>query len=177
MTVRQTAAQERIRAAFKRGERALALRPAIGQGVAATRVRVIDGLACEVEEGPWKLTVDMGPKGGGGGAGPSPGVLGRGALGSCLAMTYVRWAAALGVTFDSLEVEVQADYDARGEYGFEGVSPDYSEVRCVVRVRSPAPEADVRRVLEAAEAHAPYLEVFRRPQAVRRVVRINEPGS
>ena len=68
------------------------------------------------------------------------------ALGSCLAMGYVRWAAQLGVPLASVDVEVQADYDARGEYGVSDEPPGYSEVRYCVRVESEAPEADVLRL-------------------------------
>lgn len=165
-----------IAVAFRRNEKALSLRPSLGQASAATRVRLGEDLSCEAEEGPWKLSVHASPKVGGDGLGPNPGVLGRAALGSCLAMSYARWAAALGVPFSALEVEVQADYDARGEYGLADIRADYQEVRYVVTVESAAPESEVRRVLDKAEAHTPFLDVFRRPQPVRRVLRIN-PGT
>src|SRR6059036_3530232 len=104
---------ETIRVALERNAQAIALRPALGQGTAITRVRLGPGLACEVEEGPWRLVVGMSEKSGGTNAGPSPGVLGRAALGTCLAIGYGMWAARLGVPLESLEVEVQADYDLR----------------------------------------------------------------
>jgi len=151
-----------IRAAFERSVEALALRPAKGQGTAVTTVRMTDGLTCEIEEGPWRLACDMSEKHGGHDAGPNPGVLGRGALGACLAMSIVRFAAREGVTFTCLEVEVQADYDARGENGWDDVPPGYGAVRCVVTAESEAPEAEVARVLALAERHTPYLDIFRR---------------
>lgn len=166
---------ERIRTAFERSEKALSLKPSIGQGTAVTRVRVTDGLACEVEEGPWKLTVDMSPKAGGTGAGPNPGVLGRAALGSCLAVGYAMWAAKLGVPISSLEIEVQADYDTRGEYGLGDVPPGYRQVRCLVSIESEAPEAEVVSMVEQAEAHSSYLALFSRPQDVRRELRVTAP--
>lgn len=174
MTVQQTEAQERIRNVFERNRKALSLKPAIGQGTAATRVCVKQGLTCEVEEGPWKLTVDMSSKHGGSSSGPNPGVLGRAALGSCLAMSYARWAAVLGVEITGLEVEIQADYDARGEYGVGDVLAGYGEVRYVVRIESDAPEMEIARVLDAGEEHTPYLDVFRHPQRVRRIVQIEK---
>src|SRR5688500_167166 len=91
------AAAERIRLTFERNAKALALRPAFGQGTAVTKVRLVDGLACEIEEGPWKLTADMSEKSGGKNSAPNPGIFGRAALGSCLAMGYAQWAARLGV--------------------------------------------------------------------------------
>jgi uncharacterized OsmC-like protein len=175
MTTQQIDAQERIRAAFQRNQKALSLRPSIGLGTAATRVRLSEGLTCEVEEGLWNLTVDMSPKHGGNSTGPNPGVLGRAALGSCLAISYARWAAVLGVSISGLEVEIQADYDARGEYGLDGVPAGYREVRYIVRIASDAPEAEIQRVLDACEEHTPYLDVFRHPQQVRRIVEIDKP--
>jgi len=162
-----------IRTALDRNVRAVTLRPAIGQHTKKTDVRLGPGLVCEVTEGPWTLTVGVGPGAGGADAGPSPGVLGRGALGSCLALGYAMWAARLGVPIEALTVEVEADYDSRGELGIsDEIPPGYSQVRCTVRVTSPAPEDDVRRLLDTADRYSPYRDVFSRAQDVRREVHI-----
>ena len=172
----------RIRTALERNARAVTLRPAVGQGTAVTRARLVDGLRCEVEEGPWRLDVDMSPKSGGEGSGPNPGVLGRGALAACLAIGYRGWAARRGVPIRGLSVDVEADYDARGELGVgEGVSPAYSEVRVVVYVESEAPEPEILAVLAEAEAHSSYWHIFGgAPGDPRRLVReawICRPGT
>ncbi|HVS03145.1 MAG TPA: OsmC family protein [Thermoanaerobaculia bacterium] len=173
----QSSAAERIRVAFERNQKALRLRPGVGRGTATTRVRVTEGLICDVEEGPWRLTVDMGDKHGGTGAGPNPGVLGRAALGSCLAIGYQTWAAHLGVPIEALEVEVQADYDGGGTYATADVPAGYLQVRCAVTVTSPAPDAEVMRVLDEADAHSSYRDVFARAHDVRREVRLRRPGG
>ncbi|MDX1531611.1 MAG: OsmC family protein [Rhodothermales bacterium] len=163
---------DRVRTAFERNAKALALRPAVGQGTAVTTVRVTDGLTCEIQEGDWRFACDLSEKHGGRGAGPNPGILGRGALGACLAMSTVRWAARLGVPLSSLTVEVEADYDARGEYGLtdaetgEAVAPGYAGLRLVVTVESEATEAEVGRVLDLAERHTPFLDLYRRATPV-----------
>lgn len=161
---------KQIKTAFERTAQALALRPGLGQGTAVTRVRVRDGLMCDVQDGPRQLTADLGEKAAGQDAGPNPGVFVRAALGSCLAMGYVRWAAKLSIPIAALDVEVQADYDARGEYGVTDDPPGYTEVRYVVRVESEAPEADIQHLLDMADAHTAILDVFRRPMRVRRAV-------
>lgn len=173
----RTGSTDKIRAAFERNARAVELRPARGQGTATTRVRVRDGLTCDIEEGPWHLTVDMGEKSGGNNAGPNPGILGRGALGSCLAIGYMQWAALFGVPLDEVAVDVEADYDARGIYGLDDTPPAYRQIRCKVSIISSAPEADVVRVLEAAEAHSPYWNLFAREQDVRRESHIQKPAE
>lgn len=169
--------EDTIKTAFERNTRALALRPSIGRGTAVTRVRVREGLTCDIEEGAWRLTADMAPKSGGKDAGPNPGILGRAALGSCLAIGYVLWAAKRGVPLTSLEVEVQTDYDSRGMHGVDGVKPGYEEIRYVVRVESNAPEAEVLRVIEEADTHSDFLHVFRDPQKIRREILVGAPRS
>ena len=164
---------DKIRMALERNAKAVSLRPAVGQGTAVTKVRLRHGLACDVEEGAWRLTVGMSEKSGGSNAGPNPGIYGRAALGSCLAIGYAMWAARLGVPLDALEVEVQADYDTRGELGVsDEVPPGYSAVRYKVRVESAASETDVLRVLDTAEKYSSYRDVFARALPLRREVHI-----
>jgi uncharacterized OsmC-like protein len=163
---------DEIRAAFDRNRRAVELRPSIGQGTAVTRVSMDQGLTCHIEDGRWNLTAGMSEKSGGAGAGPDPGVLGRAALGSCLAAGYVMWAAKARIPLNGVQVEIQANYDVRGEYGLGDIDPSYAQIRYVVTVESDAPEADVLRVLDKAESHSPYLAVFRNPQDVRREIHV-----
>ena len=157
---------------FERNARAVTLRPALAQGTATTRIVLKPGLECEVEEGPWKLTVGMSEKSGGSNAGPNPGILGRGALGTCLAVGYAMWAARLGVPIDRLEIEIQADYDRRGELGVDpAITPGYTQVRYIVTVASSAPEDDVLRLLDTADTFSSYRDVFGRAHDLRREVR------
>jgi uncharacterized OsmC-like protein len=167
-----------IRDALERNAKAVTLRPAIGRGTARTVARLRPGLACEVTDGPWSLTVGMTDKYGGTNAGPNPGVLGRGALASCVALGYAMWAARLGVSIDALEVEVQADYDVRGELGVDDdVPPGYGAVRYLVHVESSAAEADVRRALDTADRYSSYRDVFARAIDVRRELRVTAPAK
>lgn len=164
--------EERIRTAFERATKAMRLRDSIGRGTAVTRVTMREGFTCEIEDGRWNLTVDMSEKGGGDGRGPDPGVMGRSALGSCLAIAYRQWLVQREVPISSLEVEIQADYDARGEYGVTDDSPAYSEIRYVVTVESDAPEEQIIRVLDEAETRCTYLVIFSQPQRLRRELHI-----
>ena len=172
-----TSDQETIRKSFERNRKTLELRPKLGQGTAVTTARITEGMKCEVSEGPWKLTVDMSKKSGGTDAGPNPGVLGRGALGSCLAIGYTLWAEKLGVPMRSVEVHVHADYDSRGYHGVDNVAPGYSRVRYVVTVESDAPQADILHMLDEADKHSPYLDVFSTPQNLSREVRVLAPEA
>ncbi len=168
------AEQGAIREIVERNIQLLALKPHRGHLTCATKARLVDGLRCEIEEGPWKFAADLPAKVGGDDTAPTPGVLGRGALASCLTIGIAIWAARLGVPLDALEVEVQADFDARGELGVgNGVAPGYSEVRYVVAIESPAPRDQLDELLRMAERHSPYLDVFGRAMALRRVLHLN----
>ena len=169
---RRPATDEKIRTAVERARAGLSRLDSVGRGTARTRVRVGDGLTCRVEDGRWSFTADMSEKAGGSAEGPDPGVYGRAGLASCLAVGYAMWAAHEGVPLTELEVEVQADYDVRAEYGVGVGTPGYEALRWVVRVESPASEAEVHRVLETAERRSPWLRLLREPQELTRTVQI-----
>jgi uncharacterized OsmC-like protein len=170
--------QDRLREILERNAKAVTLRPSLAQHTGRTVVRLRPGLECEVEDGAWRLTVGMGEKSGGNNAGPGPGTLGRGALGSCLAIGYGMWAARLGVPLHSLEVEVAADYDSRGELGVsDDVRPGYTQVRYTVTVDSPASREDVLRVLDTADKYSPYRDIFADSNDVQRTVRFPGGGA
>lgn len=161
-----------IREVAERNVRLLAARPDRGHLRCATRARLIDGLRCEIEEGPWKFAADMPAKAGGEGSAPNPGVLGRGALAGCLAIGIAAWAARLGVPLNGVEVEVEAEFDARGELGMGDVPPGYKEVRYTVSIDSPAPRHEIERLLATAERHSPYLDNFGRAIALKRALHV-----
>jgi len=166
-----------IKARFERNARAVALRPSVGKYTSVSKVRLRDGLTCDIEEGPWKLVADLDQASGGEHAGPTPGVYGRAALGSCLAIATAQWAAKHDVPIEELEVEVQSDADAAGAYGVTDAPPGYTRVRCIVTVKSPAPEARVREVLDTATERCLYWDVFARAMNLERELRIVSTGD
>lgn len=168
--------QEPIRAAIERNVRAVSAKPSFGQGTAVTRVTLQPGLTAEVEDGPWKFSVGMTSKYGGRDNAPNPGVFGRAALGSCLAIGYSMWAARLGIAIDSLVIEVHADYDVRGELGVaDDVRPGYGRIHCIVSVETDAPEDAVQAWLETADRHSSWLDDLRNPVPVSRELRLSRP--
>lgn len=171
-------ANDKIKTAFERNARAVELRTSVGQGTARTRVRLRDDLTCDVEDGPWTLVADMSEKHGSKGEGPDPGVFGRTAVGTCLAIGYRLWAEKLGVPIDGIEVEIEADYDTRGMYGVDDdMPPGYREMRYVVTIESDAPEEDVLRVIDTGDRHSPWLDDLRRPVPLKREVHITQTAK
>ena len=161
------------KAALERSLKLIEERPSSGQGTAVTKVTLNPGLACHVEDGPWQFSVGMTEKYGGLNSGPNPGVYGRAALGSCLAIGYGMWAARLDIPIRSLTVEVRARYDVRGEFAIDdSIRPGYLDIVYVVTVDTDAPDADVHRWLDAADAHSSLLDDFRNPVPISRELRI-----
>jgi uncharacterized OsmC-like protein len=147
-----------IKELFDRKASAMARRPAFARGVGQARIRMTDGMVCDVDHGDRTFRVDQPASEGGGGAGPHPGQLMRASLGACLAMGYRIWSARLGVAIDAVEVEMTCEYDARGQMGVsEDVAVGWQQVRFDVRVTSAAPEDDVRRVVATADRLSPML--------------------
>ena len=161
-----------IKEKFERNAKVVKLRPERGRYTSVTKVRLRDGLTCDIEDGSWKLVADMGRGSGGEEAGPTPGAYGRAALGSCLAIATAQWAAVMDVPIDGVEIEVQSDADAAGAYGVADVPPGYTQARCIVTVRSSAPEHEVMKVLDVATERCLIWDVFARAVDVRREVRI-----
>ena len=167
---------EKIKTSIERVKKTLMQRPSFGFGTGISKAKITNGLTCEIREGNWKFTADMPEQVGGNAAGPVPGVFGRAALGSCLAIGYMMRAAELNVPINSLEVEVQADYDDGALFGTSlNVPPGYLEVRYSVTVDSEATEEEVMRVLDEADKSSPYLDVFSRGQkCVRKVYLVSK---
>ena len=166
------ATPEEIKRKLERGSKALTLRPGLGIGSAVSRTRITSGLACEVTEGDWTFAADMPREAGGEGSAPTPGVFGRAALGSCLAMGYMMQAARMDVDISSLEIEIEADYDEGALFGTSDTRPGYTEVRYTVHVDSDAPEEAIMRVLDEGDRLSPYHDVFSNPAEVVRAVEI-----
>lgn len=168
---------ERTRDAFVRIRQMLQLKPERGRRTVTTQVEMGPRLTCVVRDGPWTVPVDMAVNTGGDGSAPDPGVYARAAIGACVAIAYRLWAAAEGIALRDVTVEVQADNDAAGLFGAADVRPSYRAMRLLVSVTSDANEAAVLRVLEQAEAHSPYLDLFRHgvPVDVTRTVRADAP--
>ena len=164
--------QQKIKDAVSRSTKALSLKPSLGLSTGISKAKIINGLSCEITEGKHKLIADMPESVGGNASGPTPGVYGRAALGSCLAIGYMMKASAANIKIDSLEVEVQADYDDGGLFGTSSAVPGYLEVRYTVTVESDAPEHDILQMLDLADKQSPYLDVFARAQKCIRDVNI-----
>ncbi len=164
--------QEALQAALQRAEGAFAKRPALAKKETVTTATVQAGTLCEAAEGDFKFVVDMPENLGGTAKGPGPGTYVRSGLAACLAIGYSMRAAHLGIPVRGVRVELRSEQDFRGIFCGMASVPSYNSIVYAVTVESDAPEADVLRVLDEADARSPYLEVFRNPQPLRRETKI-----
>lgn len=165
--------RDRIAKAFERNAEVLRRRPQAGLGTSNTTVRLLDGLACQIESGEWRLVADQPGTTGGDNRGPDPGDLGRAALGICLAQGYVLALALAGLTVRGLEVRVESLADRRGMFGVDAEVPAGSQgLRCSVTVDSDADEAAIREALDEADRRSPWLYNFKTALPVEREITI-----
>lgn len=161
-------AQQRIRAAFDHLRFVYTTRPGAARSASSTRVTLRDGLACEAEEGQWRLLFDLPESMGGDDRGPDSGFAGRAALGVCLAQGYAVAFAQHEIEPERLEVEITGSIDIRGFLGIASVSPGYSGIHCKVTVKANASREQIEDALAEAEARSPWLTNMREKVPVER---------
>ena len=140
----------RIRAITESSIAALEAEPGSGRSEVSTRIRLTDGLSCQVTEGERTFHVDVPEDSGGHDRGPAPGTLMRAAIGACFAMDCRIWAAVEGVLLDEVEIQVTTTLDYRGMLGVADLPRGFETVSITARIRSDAPREDVERVLARA---------------------------
>jgi uncharacterized OsmC-like protein len=147
-----------LRNLYEQKRLALSRYPSLARSVAQVNARLASGLRCEVRHGARVTLADLPMEEGGSASAPTPGDLMRASLGACLAMSYRGWAARLGLELAAVEVDVTAEYDARGQLGLaDDVAIGWQRLLIEVRVESAAPAAEVRRVVELADRLSPML--------------------
>lgn len=161
------ASREQIRDALERATKTVTLKPSVGQRVYVNTAVIENGLTCRVQEKNHVLTADLPPSMGGEDCGPSPSALLRAALSSCVAMGVKMWAARRDVAIDRVEVRVETDVDARGQFGVaEEIAPGFEGVRIHIHVESPADPDLVRDIIQTSLRFSPLMDAFRKAQAV-----------
>lgn len=139
--------QSEIKQAFERFQDLLRKRPSAGRFTTATIAHSTGGLACEIEEGPWKLVCDMPESFGGEDTGPGPSFFGRAAIAACVTTGIAAAFAREGLPLDDVRVAVETDVDMSDRGGRDTA---FRAFRVRIDVETPAPEAEARRLVEAA---------------------------
>jgi len=153
--------------ALARSTKAVTLRPQVGQYTHKNSAVIENGTRCRVHEKHLDMIVDVPPSIGGGGEGPSPGTLVRSALTSCIAIGVKLWAARADIQIDYIDVQLEADADARGEMGVDDdIAPGFLVTRLIIAVRSNAPKKDVEAVIARSLKYSPLYDIYTNEQNI-----------
>lgn len=112
------------------------------------------------------FTLDEPRELGGADAGPNPVEAVLAALGSCQAIVYRAYAAALGLHLDRVEVETKGYLDLRGFLNLAQIGAGFERVSYTTRIESPEPPEKLRELARLVEEHCPVLDTLRSPVAV-----------
>ena len=136
----------------------------------------LHGLCCEAEVRDFiPLHVDEPPAMGGSNIAANPMELILAALGTCQEILYSAYAALLDVPLESVEVGLAGHMDLREMFDLQHeCGAGFTKIRYETRIRSPAREADIRRLVETVERCCPVLDTLTRPVEVVGHVHHNE---
>lgn len=163
----------RIAAAVIRLEGAVERTIGFGRATSTASTTLVDDLRCCSEEGAWSIDTDLPSALGGTGSAPTPGVLLRAALGSCLAMGYRLRAARRGIPVRSIRVTVESDSEIDGMLRTTSVAPPgFTAIRYHVELDTSAPAEDIEAMVDEADQLSPILDAVGRANRVRRSLSI-----
>ncbi len=112
---------------------------------------------------------------GGGDSAVSPADVVLVALGTCQEIMYVALASTMDIPLDEVMVDVNADLDLRGLAGMDPeIPPGLLEMSYDVRIKSPAPVEDLKRLVDTVENLCPLLDTLTRSVKVSGKVTIND---
>lgn len=163
----------RIGRALARLESAIERKPGLGSSTTRSTTTLVDGLRAVSREGDHRIATDLPGRLGGGATAPTPSVLLRAALGSCLAMGYRLRAARRGVPVDSIRVAVDSDSAIVGMLDpTSTIPPGFIEVRYHVEIESGAPASAITRLIDEGDRLSPVLDALARANRVTRSLSI-----
>jgi len=117
--------------------------------------RLIGDQASEVKRGQHLIISDEPREVGGSDNGPSPLDYFVAAVGFCENVTFARYAALHGLSFDSLETSVRGHWDRRGQGDYTDIEPAFTDFVVETRVASTDSVEKIKRVTEIVHKRCP----------------------
>ncbi|MBI2683902.1 MAG: OsmC family protein [Actinobacteria bacterium] len=137
---------------------------------------LVGPLRFEMRSGRHTITADEPAAFGGENTGPSPTQYALAALASCQAITYRYWAARLRIELDSIDVEVEGDFDLRGLFGLPDAGRvGFSAIRVHVTPHGPERPERYRELADTVDEHCPILDLFQAETPVERRMSLLTP--
>ena len=110
------------------------------------------------------IMVDEPPELGGVDGAPNPVEVLLSALAGCVTVGIATNAQMFGVPIDAIDIDLEADVDARGLLGHDkSVRNGVTDIRYTVTIQSSAPEDKVRKVKETIDRKSPVRDTLASP--------------
>ena len=130
----------------------------------SVNTRVVKGFETQVLGRGFTITIDEPESLGGTNKGMNPVEVLLGTLGTCHEIVLVAYAAVMGITLESVNIEVSGDIDLRGLFNVGAVPSGFKAIHFAVSLRSPngTPE-QLEQLKTLALNHCPVLDTLQRP--------------
>ncbi|MCR9134759.1 MAG: OsmC family protein [Alphaproteobacteria bacterium] len=155
-----------IATALERNQNAYSRKPAVALQRTHTRATSADGFATTCKENNNSIECDMPTIMGGTDRAPTPGVLGRACLTSCIVMGLRIAAECRGVPVSEIAVDLTMEWDNRGIFGMDGASAGPGGIQLQIELTSSAPESELRKVVDEGLKNDPWLVALQKPHKV-----------
>ena len=163
------------KAALNRAARIVQVKPEFGQRTFAATAVLEDGMRCKLREKDIELIADVPASMGGENAGPTPTMLLRCAMASCIAIGIKSFAARADIPLGRIDVRFETDVDARGQLGVSAAAaPGFEAGRLMIRVQTAADPASVHRAIDRSLAFSPLLDAVRCRTPIELAIEVNE---
>ena len=131
------------------------------------------GAEDESRETPFELEGDEPPVLLGSNKGPNAVELLLQGLAFCYAVGYVANAAAKGIEIESMEYEIEGDFDVRPFLGLDGQRPGFTEIRAKGRVSSPnATQEQLEELCQYVQDTSPVRDSLANPVPVKTTLEV-----
>ena len=149
--------------------------PAKANAVYRVSTELVEDVRCsaQVRDFP-TMIIDEPPVLAGKDAGMSPVELVLVALGTCQEIMYSAYASVMEIPLNSVKVNVKGNLDLRGLFGMDETVPaGFTDITFETTLDSPADNASLLKLVEAAESNCPVLDMLTRQVPVNGTVSIN----
>ena len=149
--------------------------PVMSRVVFEAETALVEGVRCSGRVRHFApIVVDEPPELGGQDQAANPVELLLVALGSCQEIMYAAMAAMMGIKLDEVKVNLKGSLDLKGLLGMDpAIPPGYQKITFETILTSSASEEDLRKLIEAVEAHCPVLDTLVRSIEVTGKVTVN----
>lgn len=167
--------QEALKEALSKTVQGIQDNPVMSRVVFEAQTALVEGVRCTGNVRNFApIVVDEPPELGGQDKGVNPVELLLVALGACQEIMYAAMASMMGIRLDEVKVNLKGSLDLKGLFGMDAsIPPGYQKISYETILRSPAPEEELRKLIEAVESHCPVLDTLVRPVEVTGKVTIN----